>query len=255
MPSKLLLLSNSTQSGGKYLEIWANLITSFLKENQVKTVTFVPFAGVTIGWDSYADKVREALPDFTINSIHNADNMKDSVASADAIIIGGGNTFNLLYKLQEFDLLGPIRQRVVDGVPYIGWSAGSNVAAPDIGTTNDMPIIWPSTDKALDLVPFNINAHFSDWKPPNYQGEGRSDRLNEAITVKRRPIVALSEATGILVQGDPSSFMTRLAPRSLLPETANPEIKVWLPSKEATGYKVVDADLSNPMALNDILKQ
>ena len=139
MSPRLLLLSNSTQSGTKYLEIWKAAITGFLKESKVTSITFIPFAGVTIDWDSYTNKVRDQLNDFTVKGIHEFDNMTNAILESEAIIIGGGNTFHLLYTLQEKGLIDPIRNKVLSGTPYVGWSAGSNVATPDIGTTNDMP--------------------------------------------------------------------------------------------------------------------
>ena len=134
MSPRLLLLSNSTQSGTKYLEIWKAAITSFLKESKVTNITFIPFAGVTIDWDSYTKKVRDQLTDFTVKGIHEYDNMTKAIADAEALVIGGGNTFHLLFTLQKEGLIDPIRSKVLSGTPYVGWSAGSNVATPDIGT-------------------------------------------------------------------------------------------------------------------------
>ena len=139
MSPRLLLLSNSTQSGTKYLEIWKAAITSFLKESQVKNITFIPFAGVTIDWNAYTTKVREQLTDFNVKGLHEFPNMTNAVSEAEAIIIGGGNTFHLLYTLKNEGLIEPIRKKVLCGTPYVGWSAGSNCATPDIGTTNDIP--------------------------------------------------------------------------------------------------------------------
>ena len=126
---RLLLLSNSTMSGTKYMEWSKQVITKFLG-NKIKQVLFIPFAGVTIDWDKYTDTVQSALTDFNITPIHKTDNYLESVAKSEAIIIGGGNTFHLLYKLQEFNLNWKrfVNEFFEDGIPYIGWSAGANVA-------------------------------------------------------------------------------------------------------------------------------
>jgi dipeptidase E len=233
MTPRLLLLSNSTCCGQSYFEIWKATVARFLG-NEVSTILFVPFAGVTITWSHYKEKLQKALPNYKILGLDEVPD-KDkafAVKKAEAIFIGGGNTFNLLYHLQKYDLLEVIKERVMNGAPYVGWSAGSNVATPDIGTTNDMPIVWPASDRAINLVPFNINPHFNEWKPPNYAGEGRRTRLDEAVAVKKRPIVAISEGTAILVEGEK---YTILCP----PENpGEPVVKVWHPSK------VVDVPLS-----------
>ncbi|CAG2121229.1 unnamed protein product, partial [Medioppia subpectinata] len=136
------------------------------------------------------------------------------------------------------NLLDAIRKRVlVDGVPYVGWSAGSNVAAPDIGTTNDMPIIWPQSDSALRLVDYNINPHYNEWKPDGHQGETRSDRLNECVVVKKRPIVAISEGVAIQVEGDRH---TVIAPKSL--SAHQRYIKIWtFNANKENNIEVIDA--------------
>lgn len=220
---RLLLLSNSTMSGSQYMEWSKNIITEFLT-NKVKRLLFVPFAGVCIEWDAYEAKVSQALTDFEVTSIHRTDNYLEAIAKSEAIVVGGGNTFHLLYKLQEFGLLEPIRRRVMEGVPYVGWSAGSNVAAPDIATTNDMPIVWPQSQAALKLVDYNINPHFNEWTPEGYQGEGRADRLNECVVLNKRPIVAISEGVAIKVE---NHRHTIVAPDLKL----NPDqrvVKIWL---------------------------
>lgn len=200
--ARLLLCSNSTMPNTEYMEWVTGLIKNFLKPFNVKEILFIPFAGVTITWDDYTVSVQKALADFTIVPIHKTVNFVDAVRSSKAIMIGGGNTFHLLYKLYEHKLLDEIRDHVLgpNNVPYIGWSAGSNVAGPDIGTTNDMPIIWPQSDKALGLVPYNLNPHYSQWKPAHHKGESRNDRLNECILVKKRPIVAIAEGVAIEVE-------------------------------------------------------
>jgi dipeptidase E len=258
MPAqKLLLLSNSTMAGGKWLETWKLAIVNFLKESKVSKITFVPFAGVSLSWDEYTEKVQGQLTDFKVEGLHQTSNMKDAVDGAEAIMIGGGNSFHLLHTLQTNDLIEAIRIRVSNGTPYIGWSAGSNVATPDIGTTNDMPVIWPVTDKALSLVPFNINPHYNEWKAPNQNGESRGDRLNEAVLVKRRAIVALAEGTGIMTEEDPPKYLVLKCAPNFIPPGIQLQVKVWLPTDDDAKFKVVEVPLGDggdPVLLNPYLK-
>src|SRR5438270_2281653 len=167
MPDKrLLLLSNSRNFGQGYLEHAEPQIKDFLGE-PVRKVLFIPFAAVRYTFAQFADTVRERFGDFgyELDSIHASDDPSQAVQAAEAIIVGGGNTFHLLHHLYQRDLLEPIRARVNAGVPYIGWSAGSNLACPTIKTTNDMPIIEPPGFAALGLVPFQINPHYLDAHP------------------------------------------------------------------------------------------
>lgn len=212
-----------------YMEWVKPLVLDFLHTSlQVKQVLFIPFAGVTLTWDDYAGKVQQALPPLKIVPIHKCEDFQEAVRSAQAIMIGGGNTFHLLYKLYEYQLLDLIRDRVNAGTPYVGWSAGSNVACPDIGTTNDMPIIFPPSDRALNLVPYNLNPHYNQWKPENYKGEGRDDRLNECVVVKRRPIVAIAEGVGIEVQNGEHRLLKPSIPLHCFgPGGDNRQVKVW----------------------------
>lgn len=241
---RLLLLSNSTTSGKAYLHLWKETILSFLSKSNVKKIVFIPFAGITIDWDKYTSNVATALgQSVEVVGLHTVTDMISTIKATDAIIIGGGNTFNLLHHLQTNNLIDLIHERVNDhNIPYVGWSAGSNVATPDIGTTNDMPVVWPSSSQSLNLVPFNINPHYQNWKPPHYQGEGRDDRLNEAIVVKKRPIVAMSEGVGTEVEG--TNYTLIKSPK----EERNPEnileVKVWK-VKEGTekGFEVLTVDL------------
>lgn len=240
---KLLLLSNSTLFGSSYLEGWKAVIDKFLKESKVRKVLFIPFAAVTIDWNEYTKKVQDALTDFEIRPIHKETDVLNAITEAEAIMIGGGNTFNLLFNLHKFNLIEPIKKQVAtNGKPYIGWSAGSNVATPDIGTTNDMPIIWPSSDRALGLFPYNINPHYNQHKAKN-QGESRDDRLNEAVIIKRRIIVALSEGTGILATGSPLTSNILRVPTAVRIPDAPLQVRVWQPTDEDKNYRVVDVPL------------
>lgn len=236
MSARLLLLSNSTAAGFPYLQLWMSTIMSFLKQG-AKNVLFFPFAAISLDWDEYTSRVQSALPDLNVTGIHKVADMQAAINTADCIMIGGGNTFNLLSKLQHHGLMQPIRDRCLAGVPYIGWSAGANVATTDIGTTNDMPVVWPEKVEALGLIDFNINPHYSNWKPPGYQGEGRDDRLNEAVIAKQTYIVALSEGVGIWAE-DHSVFIIK-SHKDHRPEGSELVIKIWKPVPPS-GFKVTD---------------
>ena len=172
---KLLLLSNSTIKGEAYLGWPKQDLLDFCAG--VKKIAFVPFAAVTFSYDEYVESVQQALgDDFEVIGVHSVQDKLELIKSADCLAVGGGNTFRLLAKMQEYDLLSTIRQRVENGVPYIGWSAGSNVACPTLMTTNDMPIVQPESFSALGLISFQINAHYTAKTIAGHGGESRQDR-------------------------------------------------------------------------------
>ncbi|MBV9879212.1 MAG: dipeptidase PepE [Gemmatirosa sp.] len=199
----LLLLSNSTDPKGRYLEHPREALAAHLAG--VRRVLFVPFAGVGVPWDDYAARVGEAFAPLgvMVDGIHRAADMRAAVDAAEAIAVGGGNTFHLLARLQEAGLVDAIRARALAGVPYVGWSAGSVVACPTIRTTNDMPIVEPPGGLgALGLVPFQINAHFTDAHPPGFRGETRRQRLAEYVAANPgMPVVGLPEGDWLEVDG------------------------------------------------------
>lgn len=199
----LLLLSNSTNHGQPYLSHAIPLIGSFLGPD-VATVAFVPFAGVTVDYDAYSKLVAEKFAEsgYTVVPVHDTRDPAAALRSADAIAVGGGNTFRLIQRLYEFGLRKAIREEVLAGKPYIGWSAGSNVACPTIRTTNDMPIVEPPSFDALDLVPFQINPHYLDSHPEKHQGETREQRIMEFVELNPDMYVAgLREGSTLEVRG------------------------------------------------------
>lgn len=176
---RLLLLSNAKCEGMGYLEHAREHVRDFLG-GTVPRVLFVPFAAVT---RSYDDFVGQTLPVFdalgvAVEGIHRCTDPVAAVNEAPALMIGGGNTWKLLRELRSQALLPAIRARVERGMPYIGWSAGSNVACPTIMTTNDMPICDPHGFDALGLVPFQINPHYLHGNPPGFKGETREERIS-----------------------------------------------------------------------------
>lgn len=226
---RLLLLSNSKNAGQGYLEHALPIIKDFLGR-EASRVLFMPYAGVTRTFDEYEAIVKDRFNEigYDLQSVHRSDNAKEAVRDAEAIAVGGGNTFHLLRLLYDNDLLEAIREKVASGTPYIGWSAGSNVACPTIKTTNDMPIIEPPSFAALGLVPFQINPHYLDAHPEGHQGETREERLLEFIEVNAAVrVVGLREGSTLRIEGDeikllgPKSarvFLKGAAPEEFAPE-------------------------------------
>ncbi|HYG82731.1 MAG TPA: dipeptidase PepE, partial [Pyrinomonadaceae bacterium] len=198
-----LLLSNSTNYVGEFLAHAIGDMRDFLGA-AVSRVLFVPFAGVTRSYDEYARVVRARFEEmgYGLDSVHEAARPAEAVSSAEAIAVGGGNTFHLLRGMYEAGLIESIRARVETGTPYIGWSAGSNVVCPTIKTTNDMPIVEPPSFEALALVPFQINPHYTDETLMNHAGETREQRIAEFL--KANPaasVVGLREGSILRVEG------------------------------------------------------
>lgn len=196
---RLLLISNSTLHGSGYLDHAETEIRDFLGE--LKHVLFVPFA--LADRDKYAStaQARFQKMGYELTSIHTAANPVQAIKDADAMFIGGGNTFRLLKALYEFDLLDVIRERVDAGMPYIGSSAGSNMACPTIRTTNDMPIVQPSSFNALGLVSFQINPHYLDPDPGSkHMGETREERIIQYLEENETPVVGLREGAMLRIE-------------------------------------------------------
>jgi dipeptidase E len=190
----LLLISNSTNAGEEYLKYPIAEIAKTLQG--VSEVVFIPYAAVTFSYDEYEAKVQARFNEIGIKvkSIHHALNKRNFLRNAEAVVIGGGNTFALLKRMQEEDLLDVIHRRVKSGMPYIGWSAGSNVTCPTICTTNDMPIVQPESFRAIGLVSFQINPHYLDANPVGHAGETREQRILEYLEANRsRYVVGLRE--------------------------------------------------------------
>jgi dipeptidase E len=200
---RLLLLSNSKNFGKGYLEHAESLIREFLG-NRIAKVLFVPFAAVRVPYDLFTATVGKRFEEFGygLDSVHRAADPKAAVAAAQAVVVGGGNTFHLLARLYETGVLEAIRTSVGAGTPYIGWSAGANIAGPTIKTTNDMPIVQPPSLEALGLVPFQLNPHYTDDVIPNHAGETRAERLLEFTAANPGvPVVGLREGSTLRVEG------------------------------------------------------
>jgi len=183
---RLLLISNSTNAGEAYLDYPKYQIRDFLGEQPVESL-FIPYAGVTISFNDYEARVKERFEEVGhhITSIHQFPDPVKAIREAGAIVVGGGNTFQLIKMIQDNGLISPVREKVLSGTPYVGWSAGSNVTCPTIRTTNDMPILEPESFNAFNLVPFQINPHYTDKNPPGHAGETREDRIMEYLAANQ----------------------------------------------------------------------
>lgn len=196
---RILLISNSTVYGRGYLDHVDGQIQSFL--GSATNVLFFPFA--LFDRDTYAAnvKARLAAMGYSIETAHAVPDARQAIEQTDAIFIGGGNTFRLLKALQDLDLLGPIRRKVIGGAPYIGSSAGSNVAGPTIKTTKDMPIVEPRSFDSLGLVPFQISPHFQDPDPNSrHMGETQEERILQFLEENQTPVVGIREGAWLICE-------------------------------------------------------
>jgi dipeptidase E len=221
---RLLLLSNSTNFGSGYLDHAIEAIRGFF--GPARRIAFVPFA-----LHDQAAYLARARTRFAAEGMDVAGLTPDAaglatLAEVEGIFVGGGNTFRLLERLQRSGLLEAIRERVVRGLPYMGASAGTNVASPTLKTTNDMPIVQPASFAAMGLVPFQINPHYLDAEPSSrHMGETREDRLREYLEENELPVVGLREGGWLRREGGSlrlEGASARILRRAAAPEEAPP---------------------------------
>jgi dipeptidase E len=222
---RLLLLSNSTNHGSGYLDHAIGAVRSFL--GPVRRLVFVPFA--LRDQDVYAAKVRErlALEGIAVERLTADDAGHALLATAEAVFVGGGNTFRLLDHLQRAGLVEPLRRQVLAGMPYLGASAGTNIAAPTIKTTNDMPIVQPASFEALGLLSFQINPHYLDPDPVSrHMGETRETRIREYLEENALMVVGLREGSWLHREGARLTLeggaAARIFRRDAAPEEVSP---------------------------------
>ena len=199
MPPRILLISNSTVHGRCYLDHVEDEMKTFL--GSAKRVLFFPFA--LFDRDDYATKAKSRFGTmgYSLESVHAVGDPQKAIEQTDAIFIGGGNTFRLLKALQDHQLLEPIRRKVRSGAPYIGSSAGSNVAGPTIKTTKDMPIVQPRSFDSLGLVPFQISPHFLDPDPNStHMGETQEERILQFLEENQTTVVGIREGAWLLIE-------------------------------------------------------
>ncbi len=225
---RLLLISNSTNAGEPYLQYPLPVIRDFLGPQPLKCA-FIPYAGVTIDFDTYTARVKKRFEEsgHHLVSVHADVDPVEVLEEAEAIVVGGGNTWQLLKMTQEAGLMDTVRRKVLNGTPYIGWSAGSNMACPTIRTTNDMPVVQPRDFHAFDLIPFQINPHYLDANPEGHAGETREARIEEFIEINRgiyvlglrEGSILRVEHTHLLLWGDKTArlFKYGRSPREIQP--------------------------------------
>ncbi|MBZ2162706.1 dipeptidase PepE [Alteromonas stellipolaris] len=200
MTAHVLMLSSSRQGDEAYLEHARSLILAHL--GSIRDLLFIPYAAVTQSYDNYVSAVASALPECNVTGLHTFDNpmlaINNAEANNQAIVVGGGNTFHLMHTIYQQNLLAPLQHAIAESTPYIGWSAGSNICGQSIRTTNDMPIVEPKSFNALNVVPFQLNPHYSDYHPPGHNGETRDQRLAEFTVLNpSTPVVAIREGTAL----------------------------------------------------------
>ncbi len=198
----LLLLSASSYKDTGYLvhcKDWVEEFYSVLNDDEI---LYIPYASVTKSYDEVEKRVKDFF-DLNIKSIHHYENPIKAVQNAKAFMVNGGNTFKLINEIYKNKIFDALKQSCQNGALYFGWSAGSNIAGINIQTTNDMPIVYPSSFDALNLIDYDINPHFISGKIPGHNGESREQRLNEfMIENKNIKILALPEGSGLLVKDD-----------------------------------------------------
>ena len=213
---RLLLISSTIVHGHGYLDFDEPHIRRLLGDR--KRVAFIPFAQFDL--DGTTERVRERFAQMGYEITRELD-------GAEAIFTCGGNTFRLLKALYDRNLIEPIRALVRSGAPYIGTSAGTNITAPTIKTTNDMPIVYPPSFDALNFVPFQINPHYQDPDPAStHQGETREQRLLEYVQENETPVLGLREGSSLWVEDGSVTLLgektARLFRRGAEPEELPP---------------------------------
>ncbi len=198
---RVLLISNSTLYGSGYLDHAESEIRDFL--GSARRIAFIPFAAWERGKYTAQARARFEHMNCELMSVHDVSNPRREVESADAIFVGGGNTFRLLKGLYDFDLLEPIRRVAAEGTPYIGSSAGSIVAGPSLRTTKDMPVVEPPSFAALELVPFQVSPHYLDPDPSSrHMGETQEERILQFLEENEAPVAGLREGAMLRVEGE-----------------------------------------------------
>jgi len=216
--ARLMIVSTSKLHGSAYLAYLQEEVAEFFAG--VEELLFIPYARPDgLDYPAYTELPRQAFAalDLPVRGIHEYPDPLEAVEQAQAIFIGGGNTFVLLHELYRQKLIKPLQEKIRQGTPYMGSSAGSNVAGISIGTSNDMPIVYPPSFEALALLPFNVNPHYLDPDPRStHQGETRERRIREFHHYNEQAVIGLREGSWLQVaqgeiqlKGQPSARIFR----------------------------------------------
>lgn len=199
---KLLLASTSTLHGSDYLEYLLPELESHFKN--CKTLLFIPYARPSgISHEEYTQKTALAFAkiNITVKGIHEYKNPVLAIQNAEGIFTGGGNTFLLVKQLYHNKIMTTLKETLEKGIPYLGTSAGSNIAGLTMQTTNDMPIVYPPSFQTLGLIPFNLNVHFLDSDSQStHMGESRETRINEFHQFNNFPVLGLKEGSWLEIK-------------------------------------------------------
>lgn len=216
---RIIIASTSTIHNSGYLEYLLPILKSFLEN--VETVLFIPYARPGgISYDEYTAVASRGFDTIGIKvkGIHEFKNPKEAVANAKGIFTGGGNTFELVNQLYKNDILQILGNAVLNGTPYLGTSAGSNICGVTMMNTNDMPIVYPPSFKTLGFIPFNINAHYLDPDPTSkHMGETRETRIKEYHVFNDTPVLGLREGSWLEVTGNTITLKGSLSARLFQP--------------------------------------
>ena len=200
---RIILASTSTVHGSGFLEYLSAELQELFKD--INHIVFIPYARPNgISHDAYTEKVAEVFLKIgkTVRGIHTFNDPVAAVRQAEGLFTGGGNTFVLVHQLYRNNLMDTLRDVIHSGTPYLGTSAGSNICGLTLGTTNDMPVVYPPSFKTLGLVPFNINPHYLDPDPDStHMGETRETRIKEFHRYNTIPVVGLREGSYLEVTG------------------------------------------------------
>ena len=211
----IIIASTSTIYESDYLEYILEELAIFFRN--ASTILFIPYARPSgISHDDYTKKANEAFlkTNKKVIGIHTFKNPTEAIKNAEAIFVGGGNTFVLVNQLHRNKLLSIIKEVVENGTPYLGTSAGSNICGLTMHTTNDMPIMQPPSFKTIGLVPFNINPHYLDPDPNStHKGETRETRIKEFHAYNSQPVVGLREGSWLEVLGNTITLKGKLSAR------------------------------------------
>lgn len=198
---KILAASTSTVHGSGYLEYIMDEAVSFLQTDEILFIPYARPSGMSYKKYTAAPQVAFAQKNVSVKGIHEFENPKEAIRNAKAIFVGGGNTFLLLKTLYEFGLMDVLKSAVAKGTPYMGSSAGSNLTGMTIGTTNDMPIVYPPSFDALGFLPFNLNPHYLDPEPNStHKGETRETRIKEFHKFNSQPVLGLREGSWLEIK-------------------------------------------------------